>query len=64
MVRAGVQIPPGFVVSSDACSDFFEDGRTLSLHFIEELARQIQDMERTTRRYFGGREICEGDICR
>ncbi|MET8828149.1 pyruvate, phosphate dikinase [Streptomyces sp. NPDC004610] len=51
--RLGLRVPPGFVVTTDACRAFLRDGRLPDgLH--DELATAVTDLERATGRTFGG----------
>ncbi len=53
MTRIGLPVPPGFVITTEACRHFFEQGRSLS----ESLKRQVREgmkaLETATGRGFG-----------
>jgi pyruvate,orthophosphate dikinase len=53
LMRLGLPVPAGFVVSTAACRDFLRDGR-LPGGLAVELAAAVRDLETATGRTFGG----------
>ncbi|MES4903467.1 MULTISPECIES: pyruvate, phosphate dikinase [unclassified Streptomyces] len=51
--RLGLPVPPGFVVTAEACRAFLREGR-LPGGLDDELATAVADLERSTGRAFGG----------
>jgi len=55
MTRLGLPVPPGFTISTEACSDFYEDGQTG--YWPEGLEEQVKEklnlLEKTTGKKFG-----------
>ena len=48
MVKIGLPIPYGIIVSTTACNQFFKDGKELSESLKEEILKNIQILESTT----------------
>ena len=54
MTQIGLNVPPGFVISTEACLTYLEDPqRTLPDGLIDEVQQQIQDLEANTGKGFG-----------
>ncbi|MEV6592548.1 pyruvate, phosphate dikinase [Streptomyces acidicola] len=51
--RLGLPVPAGFIITTEACRAFLRDGR-LPEGLDDELATAMADLERSTRRAFGG----------
>lgn len=56
MTSLGLRVPPAFVVTTEACSAYFSDGRTLPPGLCDELRAGIRGLEEQLGRTFGGRE--------
>jgi pyruvate,orthophosphate dikinase len=52
MTQIGINVPPGFVITTEACLDYLE-GDTLPDGLMAEIREQIADLERTTGKTFG-----------
>lgn len=58
MTRIGMPVPPGCIISAEACLDYFQDkDRQLSQHLIDEYTKGVHDIEKKTGMYFGGQMI-------
>jgi pyruvate, orthophosphate dikinase len=56
MTQIGVNVPPGFVISTEACLNYLHSNstnRTLPEGLMLEVRRQIQEIEKNTNRKFG-----------
>jgi pyruvate,orthophosphate dikinase len=54
MFRLGLPIPRGFIISSEASSDFFKHGaKELSKELTEEINKAVREIELETGKYFG-----------
>jgi pyruvate,orthophosphate dikinase len=54
MAQAGLPVPPGFVLTTAVCRDYFSRQGRMSDDFPALLARNIQHIERATGLIFGG----------
>lgn len=45
MTRAGLPVPPGFVITTDACRLYFQQGCTLTLSLMEEMEHGVEALE-------------------
>lgn len=54
MTRAGLPVPPGFTITTDACRAFYEKGEKLPDGLPEQLRTAVAELERRTGRAFGG----------
>jgi pyruvate,orthophosphate dikinase len=53
MTAAGLPVPPGFTITTQACLDYFERGREFTEGFFERLAAATAELERRTGKRFG-----------
>jgi pyruvate, orthophosphate dikinase len=53
MTQMGLNVPPGFVITTDTCSLYLEN-KQLPSDLMEEVRQQIADIEQTTGKQFGG----------
>ena len=54
MTQIGLNVPPGFVISTEACLTYLEDPqRTLPDGMIDQVQQQIRDLEANTGKGFG-----------
>ena len=54
MTRIGIPVPPGFTVTTEACTAYLSDGMRLSEEVWQQIEKGIQDLERETNKRFGG----------
>ena len=52
MTQIGINVPPGFVITTAACLDYL-DGNTLPEELMTEVEAQISQLEKTTGKTFG-----------
>ena len=55
MTQIGINVPPGFVISTRGCLDYLDNkDRELPTGVMDEVRAQIQDLEKRTGKVFGG----------
>jgi pyruvate, orthophosphate dikinase len=54
MAKAGLPVPPGFTITTEACNDFFSNGERLAPTLLDDVASAIARLERDTGKTFGG----------
>ncbi|HVM20656.1 MAG TPA: pyruvate, phosphate dikinase [Egibacteraceae bacterium] len=54
MTRLGLPVPPGFIISTDACRDYLANGETLPEGLWGTVLEHLQDLEGQSGRSFGG----------
>lgn len=61
MFRLGLPVPPGFVITTETCTDFFnQQGKTqtqLSTVLVDQYTKAIHELEKQTGKYFGGVQV-------
>jgi len=45
MVRIGLPVPPGFTITTQICSDFFNNGETLSEKLLSTIRKNIKQQK-------------------
>ena len=53
MTQIGINVPPGFVITTDACLEYL-DGGSLPAALMDEVRAEIAALERATGKTFGG----------
>src|SRR5438445_2031134 len=53
MTRAGLPVPPGFTITTEACNAFYERGRTFPDGMWEQALEALHTVERKTAKHFG-----------
>ena len=48
MTRIGIPVPQGFVVTTEACNKYYEDGKQITNSVVEEIHENIKKLEITT----------------
>ncbi len=56
MTRAGLPVPPGFTITTEACNDYFSSGEKLPDGLWDDVQEAMREVERETGKGFGGRE--------
>ena len=54
MTHIGVSIPQGFTITTEACTLYYENEKKLSSFLIEDIKKGIKEVERKTKKHFGG----------
>jgi len=59
MTQIGLRVPPGFVISTEACLAYLDDSdRRLPGGVMDEVRAQMKGLEAKTGKTFGGRDNC------
>jgi pyruvate,orthophosphate dikinase len=59
MTQIGLRVPPGFVISTEACLTYLDDSeRRLPGGVMDEVRAQMKGLEAKTGKSFGGRDNC------
>ncbi len=53
MTNAGLPVPPGFTITTEACNAYYELGRRLPEGLWEQVIEALQEVERATGKKFG-----------
>ncbi len=56
MTKMGLPVPQGFTVSTEACTQYYEDGRKINDDIQAEIMANIDKMEEITGKKFGDKE--------
>lgn len=56
MTHIGVSIPQGFTITTEACTLYYENEKKLPSFLIEDIKKGIKEVERKTKKNFGGRK--------
>ena len=54
MTYIGVPIPPGFTITTEACTLYYQNGKKLPDYLVKEIYDNIKELEKTTGKSFGG----------
>ena len=54
MTHIGVSIPQGFTITTEACTLYYENEKKLLSFLIEDIKKGIKEVERKTKKHFGG----------
>jgi len=55
MTRLGLPVPPGFVITTEVCNRYYENGRQLPQGLVEQVRDSMKRLERITGKGFGDR---------
>ena len=56
MTNIGLPVPQGFTISTEACTQYYEDGRQINPSIQAEIMEYIDKMEKITGKKFGDKE--------
>ena len=56
MTKLGLPVPQGFTISTEACTQYYEDGRQINEEIQAQIMEYIAKMEEITGKKFGDRE--------
>ncbi|MBQ1821074.1 MAG: pyruvate, phosphate dikinase [Clostridia bacterium] len=56
MTNLGLPVPQGFTITTEACTQYYEDGRTINPEIQAEIMEYIEKMEKITGKKFGDLE--------
>lgn len=54
MTNLGLPVPKGFIISTKACNDYYENNETLDETILEEIKANVKKLELDTGKTFGG----------
>lgn len=54
MTHIGVSIPQGFTITTEACTLYYENEKKLPSFLTEDIKKGIKEVERKTKKHFGG----------
>ena len=56
MTNIGLPVPQGFTISTEACTKYYEDGRTINAEIQAQIMEYVDKLEAITGKKFGDRE--------
>ncbi|MGB9977386.1 pyruvate, phosphate dikinase [Thermovenabulum sp.] len=56
MMRIGLPVPPGFTVTTEACSRYFKEGEKIPEDIVEEIFAHLGELEETMGKKLGNRK--------
>ena len=56
MTSLGLPVPQGFTITTEACTQYYEDGRSINDEICAEIEKNITLLEETTGKKFGDKE--------
>jgi pyruvate, orthophosphate dikinase len=56
MTRIGLPVPPGFTITTEVCTEYYNHGRKLPNGLMDEVRSAVADLESQMERKFGGGE--------
>ena len=56
MTKIGLPVPQGFTISTEACTQYYEDGRMINDDIKAEIMQNVEKMEAITGKKFGDKE--------
>ena len=56
MTNLGLPVPQGFTISTEACTQYYEDGRQINKEIQSQIMEYIEKMEKITGKKFGDKE--------
>ncbi|MDO8627031.1 MAG: pyruvate, phosphate dikinase, partial [Candidatus Diapherotrites archaeon] len=56
MVSAGLNVPPGFTISTNGCNEYYALGKKWPQGLEKEVFEQLKKLENDTKKVFGGKE--------
>ena len=56
MTKIGLPVPQGFTITTEACTQYYEDGKTINDEIREQIDAHILKMEEITGKKFGDHE--------
>ena len=54
MTNLGLPVPPGFIISTEACNEYYQAGKVLPEDLKNEIFSQLKKLEKGTEKSFGG----------
>lgn len=56
MSRLGLPVPQGFTITTEACTQYYEDKRTINKEIMGQILDNVRDLEKLTKKKFGDKD--------
>ncbi len=56
MTKLGLPVPQGFTITTEACTQYYDDGRKINNEILDQIMEYIGKMEEITEKKFGDKE--------
>ena len=56
MSRLGLPVPQGFTITTEACTQYYEDKRTINKEIMSQIMQNVKDLEKLSKKKFGDKE--------
>ena len=56
MTRIGLPVPQGFTITTEACTQYYEDGREINSEIVDQIYAAVAETEKVTGKKFGDNE--------
>ena len=56
MTNLGLPVPPGFTITTEACTKYYDDGKTINPEIQEQIMQYVDTLENMTGKKFGDKE--------
>ena len=56
MTKLGLPVPQGFIISTEACTQYYKDGRKINDQILEQIKKNLASLEKTTGKQIGSVE--------
>ena len=53
MTNIGLPVPQGFTITTEACTQYYEDGRKINDEIMSEIMKNVEKMEKINGKKFG-----------
>ncbi len=53
MTRLGIPVPQGFIVTTEACNKYYDDGKKISQEVIDQIYKYLEELEKISGKQFG-----------
>lgn len=53
MTKLGMPVPPGFTITTEACTQYYKDGKKINQEIIDQIMKTLQILEKETDKKFG-----------
>ncbi len=53
MTNIGLPVPQGFTISTEACTQYYEDGRQINAEILDQIEKALHNLEEATGKKFG-----------
>ena len=53
MTNIGLPVPQGFTITTEACTQYYEDGRRINDEIMAEIMKNVETMEQINGKKFG-----------